>query len=129
VLLEAMVALVIVSVAGTAAVTLVGQSADVVRRAREADAEVREASAFLHAVTLWTREDLDRRLGVRPQGAWRLEVQRPSPTLYEVVLLDSAGGGELLRTALFRPEPVDTEDPAQSPGGALPDPGIPQALP
>ena len=98
-------ALVILSVAGTPAVTLVSQSADAVRRARIADAEMREASAFFHAVALWPREDLDRRLGERPQGRWKLIVQRPAPTLYEVVLTDSTVTRELLRTTLFRPEP------------------------
>lgn len=105
VLLEAIIALVILTVAGTAAVTLVSQSADAVRRAREADAEAREANAFFHAASLWTREDLDRRLGDRPQGDWRLLVQRPAPTLYEVVLVDSAATHEILRTSLYRPEP------------------------
>jgi len=114
VLLEAIVALAVLSVAGTAAVTLVSQSADAVRRAREADVEAREASAFLHAVSLWTREDLDRRLGDRPQGDWRLQVQRPSPTLYEVVLVDSARTRVILRTALFRPEPLRQELPVTS---------------
>ena len=118
-------ALVILSVAGTAAVTLVGQSADAVRRAREADAEVRAASTFLHAVSLWTRDDLDRRLGDRPQGGWRLRVQRPAPTLYEVVLADSAGG-ELLRTSLFRPEPAES---AESAGSAQPQADGMQAIP
>lgn len=111
VLLEAIIALAVLSVAGTAAVTLVSQSADAVRRAREADVEAREASAFLHAVSLWTREDLDRRLGDRPQGDWRLHVQRPTPTLYEVVLVDSARTRVILRTALFRPEPPRQELP------------------
>ena len=105
VLLEAVVALVILSVAGTAAVTLVAGSADAVRRARIADEEAREAGAFLHAVALWSRDDLDRRLGARAQGEhWRLVIQRPSPTLYEVVLTDADGTREVLRTTLFRPD-------------------------
>jgi type II secretory pathway pseudopilin PulG len=126
VLLEAIVALVILAVAGTAAVTLVGQSTDAVRRARIADAEMRKASAFFHAVALWTRDDLDRRLGQRPQGPWKLLVQRPTPTLYEVVLTDSAVTREILRTTLFRPEPPRPElpdlpplpSPAANAGGA-----------
>jgi type II secretory pathway pseudopilin PulG len=105
ILLEAMVALMILVVAGTAAVTMVSGSADAVRRAREADREARRADAFFHAVSLWTREDLDRRMGDRPQSPWRLNVQRPAPTLYEVVLTDSARTRVLLRTSLFRPEP------------------------
>lgn len=106
VLLEAMVAMVILMVAGTAAVTMVAESAAAVARAREADERMRRADAFLHAASLWTRDDLDRRLGSRPQGPWTMNVQRPSPTLYEVVLWDSAGGPVLLRTSLFRPEPA-----------------------
>ncbi|HEU0012458.1 MAG TPA: hypothetical protein VFQ45_02180 [Longimicrobium sp.] len=103
-LLEAMVAIAILATAGTAAVTLASEGAESVRRAREADREMREANAFLHAVSLWTRDDLDRRLGSRAQGPWRLEVQRPARTLYEVTLTDSAGRRTLLRTALFRPD-------------------------
>ena len=133
-LLEAIVALVILSVAGTAAVTLVSQSADAVRRARVADVEMREANAFFHAVALWTREDLDLRLGERAQGRWKLLVQRPAPTLYEVVLTDSAVTREVLRTTLYRPEPREPELPGlpglpgePSPGAADPaavtDPG------
>lgn len=110
VLLEAMVALLILVVAGTAAVTLVAQSADAVRRAREADQEMRRADAFLHAASLWSRDDLDLRLGNRPQGPWRLVVQRPAPTLYELVLVDSTGTHELLRTALHRPLPAAAEE-------------------
>jgi type II secretory pathway pseudopilin PulG len=103
-LLEAIVALTILGIAGTSAVVMASESARTVRRAREADAEVREASAFLDAVSLWSREDLDRHLGSRAEGPWRLRVDRPTQTLYTVALTDSAGGPELLRTALFRPD-------------------------
>jgi type II secretory pathway pseudopilin PulG len=120
VLLEAIVALVILAVAGTTAVTLVSQSADAVRRARLAEVEAREAGAFFHAVALWTRDDLDRRLGERPQGRWKLIVQRPAPTLYEVVLTDSALRYEVLRTTLFRPEPPEPELEMTTTGAAEP---------
>jgi type II secretory pathway pseudopilin PulG len=103
VLLEVVIAMVVLAVAGTSAVVMVAQSADAVRRARAADVQVREASAFLHAVALWPREDLDRRLGDREQGDWRLRILRPAPTLYEVTLTDGTGGRVILRTALHRP--------------------------
>lgn len=127
VLLEAIIALVILTVSGVAAVTLVSQSADAVVRARIADAEAREASGFLYAVSLWTREDLDRRLGDRAQGEWRLIIQRPSPSLYEVVLTDSAATHEILRTVLFRPEPPRPEAPIPGTPGGMPVPGFPAA--
>jgi type II secretory pathway pseudopilin PulG len=103
-LLDAIVAITILGIAGTAAVVMASESARTVGRARQADAEMRDASAFMDAVSLWTRTDLDRHLGDRAQGPWRLRVDRPSPTLYTVVLRDSAGGPDLLRTDLFRPD-------------------------
>lgn len=106
-LLEAIVAVAILAFAGVAAVTAVAESMAAVRRAREADAELRDANAFLEAIALWPREDLDRRLGNRPQGPWRLVIERPLPTLYTVVLTDSASGRILLRTSLYRPESTD----------------------
>jgi type II secretory pathway pseudopilin PulG len=106
VLLEAIVAMAILAVAGTAAVTAVAQAADAVRRAEQADTEARRASAFFHAAALWTRADLDRRLGDRPQGPWRLEVQRPAQEVYDLTLRDSTGARVLLRTSLFRPDSV-----------------------
>lgn len=111
-LLEVVAAVLILSIAGVTAVVMVTEAARSVERARAADAEMRAASAFLDAVALWTPEDLDRRLGVRRQGPWRLYLERPLPALYTVVLADTAGGRVLLRTSLFRPEEdrVDDDD-------------------
>lgn len=105
VLLEVIVALTILVIAGTAAVVSASQSARAVEHARAAEAEIRDASAFFDAVALWPRADLDRRLGERPQGPWRMTVQRPSPTLYIVILSDTSTGAEVLRTSLYRPQP------------------------
>ncbi len=104
-LLEVVAALAILSIAGVTAVIAVAESVTAVRSAREADVEMRSATAFMEAVALWTRDDLDRRLGDRPQGPWRMTVGRPLPTLYTVALADSATGRILLRTSLFRPLP------------------------
>lgn len=107
VLLEAIVALTILTVAGLASVAMVRQAVDSVRLAQQTEAEIRQASAFMEAVALWPRADLDRHLGNRPEGNWRLAIDRPVPTLYLVVLTDSSGRRELVRTALFRAEPVN----------------------
>ncbi len=107
VLLETMIALTLLTVAGLATVAIVRQGVDSARRAEIADAEIRRASAFLDAVALWPRADLDRHLGDRPEGAWRLTIDRPVPTLYLVALSDGGSGRELLRTALYRPVPPD----------------------
>jgi type II secretory pathway pseudopilin PulG len=105
VLLEAIVALTILTIAALASVAMVRQGIETVRRAQEAEHDVRTASAFMEAVMLWPRVDLDRHLGNRAEGPWRLEVDRPVPTLYLVVLTDSLSRRELVRTAIYRPEP------------------------
>jgi type II secretory pathway pseudopilin PulG len=103
VLLEALVAMTILGTAGVAAIGVAKESGDALRRARERESELRSASAFLDAVVLWTRADLDRHLGEREQGHWRLRIERPTTRLYVVTLSDSLGEHELFRTALFRP--------------------------
>ena len=104
VLLEAIVALTILAIAGAAIVALATDSARAVERALAADGAVRRASAFLDAVALWPREDLDRHIGDREEGPWRLIVDRSTPTLYSVTLADSAHRRVLLHTVLHRAE-------------------------
>jgi hypothetical protein len=107
VLLEAIVALTILTVAALATVAIVRQGIDSVRRAEDAEVEIRRASAFMNAIALWPRVDLDRHLGDRPEGPWRLVIDRPAPTLYLLALTDSLSRRELVRTALYRPERPD----------------------
>jgi hypothetical protein len=104
-LLEAIVALTILTVTALATVGMVRQGIDTARRAEVAGAEIRRASAFMDAIALWPRADLDRHLGNRAEGPWLLTIDRPTPTLYLVALADSLSRRELLRTALYRPEP------------------------
>lgn len=105
VLLEAIIAMAILGIAGAAAAELVVQSSAAIASAERADREMRQASAFLADVALWPREDLDRHLGSRAEGAWRLRIDRPWPTLYTATLTDSTSGALLVSTALYRPEP------------------------
>lgn len=102
-LLEVIVGLTVLVLIGFTASVMVVEATEAVHRAARADAEMRAASAFLDAVALWPREDLDRRLGDRRQGPWRLRLDRPTPTLYTAVLSDSTGRSEILRTSLYRP--------------------------
>lgn len=105
-LLEVVVALALLAVAGVALLELAVQSNDAVLRSRDAGAELRLANGFLESVSLWPRSDLDRHLGVRDERAFLMQVERPSPTLYRVVLYDRQRGiaapRELLATTLFR---------------------------
>ena len=105
-LLEALVALSILATAGVAVVGFAGEAIRSVGRTRAAERDVRRASALLDAVALWPREDLDRHLGSRAEGPWRMLIERPTPSMYTVILRDSSSGHEVLHTALFRPESV-----------------------
>lgn len=103
-LLEVIVALTILTTAAASVVAFANNAARTVRHARETEAELRRASALLDAVALWPREDLDRHLGDRAEGPWRLHITRTTMTLYLVVITDSASAHELLRTAVYKPE-------------------------
>lgn len=101
-LLEVIVAVTILALAGTAVIALVRENAATADLAAHREEELLRASAFLDAVALWPAEDLVRRMGNRAQGPWRLEIQRPEADLYAIRLTDSLGV-ELLTTALYRP--------------------------
>ena len=103
VLLEVLVAMAILAVAGAAALALASESARAVERARAADRATRDASTLLDAVALWPREDLDRHLGTREQGPWRMTVARESARIYVVTIVDSTGG-DVVRTSIYRDE-------------------------
>jgi type II secretory pathway pseudopilin PulG len=108
-LLEALIALAVLVTAGTAIAALAVESGHAVEQARAADSDLRRADAFFNVVTLWPREDLNRHLGTREEGSWRLRIDRPTSTLYTLTLTDSLGKRILLRTAVYRPEaPRDT---------------------
>lgn len=107
VLLEVVIAVSILAIAGLAVVSFVSEASAGVRRARSQDQSVREAAAYLDVVTLWPRADLDRHLGARRQGSWLMTVHRTSPRLYDIAIADSTGDHELIHTTVFRREDPD----------------------
>ena len=106
-LLEVLVALALLGAAAASLTALALEAGRVTEAARRADRQSRKASAFLDVVSLWPREDLDRRLGSRRQGEWVLTVQRAGPALYRISLRDSTSRRELMETALYRPDTTD----------------------
>ncbi len=103
-LLEAIVALTLIGLIGLAALELVRHAAVSATTLEREEREMLAAANLFNGATTWSTRELDRRLGAHEQGRWTLEIQRTSPTLYELSLRDSTGMRELLRTALFRPE-------------------------
>lgn len=109
-LLEALVALAVLGTIGSSAGWLASEAVRSVARTYAEESAVRGASRFLQAVSLWTRDDLDRHLGTSQQGAWNLRVDRPSRTLYVVSLTERTSDHYLVGTALYRLDP-DREAP------------------
>lgn len=103
-LLEAIVALAILAASAPAVAWLASESLRSVAEVRLREEEIRAASRFLTAVSLWPREDLDRHLGRSDQGSWVMTVERPKRTLYVVTLSDALSAGVLVATAFSRPE-------------------------
>lgn len=106
ILLECVIALAIVGIAGAALLSLASQSLRGAARAAVADNQSRDASAFLDVVWLWSRAELEQRLGDRRQGPYMLTIQRPDPAQFHVTLSDSARRRILLSTILYRPDHV-----------------------
>jgi type II secretory pathway component PulJ len=104
VLLEALVAMTLLVTVAAVAIAVTAESARAVARTRQREQETRDANAFLSAVALWPRADLDRHLGSRKQGIWSMHVDRVTATLYAVTLNTGNPRRLLLVTALYRPE-------------------------
>lgn len=106
-LLEVLIAMTILSVAAVSLITVLAQATRSLDSARRVETEARDASRLMETTALWTRDDLDRHLGSRVQGPWRMHVTRPLASLYVVSISDSTERRELLRTSLFRPANAD----------------------
>jgi type II secretory pathway component PulJ len=103
-LLEVLVAIVILAVAGLAAMQAVADALSSEARLGLRERELADADRLLSAYSVLGRRDLDLRLGTRVVGDWSVEVQRPRPALYRVSLARAdASDVEVLVTVLFRP--------------------------
>ncbi len=105
-LLEVLVALALLAGSGVALAGLVsaGLRSEGDARARERTLATEER--VLAALTLLSREDLDRRLGRHRLGEFVVDVERPEGTLYRIALADTlAPDVEALVTVVYRPEP------------------------
>jgi type II secretory pathway pseudopilin PulG len=103
-LLEVIVGLTLFAIAGVALLVMLTQATDSVRTFDERDAEARAVSAQLDRVALWTRDQLEGRIGSTRLGDWVLHVAALTPTLYRVALADTASGALVLETSLYRPD-------------------------
>jgi type II secretory pathway pseudopilin PulG len=106
-LLEVLVGLTLLAVAGAALLSLLAQTIDAVSRQHRYDAQVRTASARLDAIAVWTRAQLEARVGTTPLGPWTLRIAMAPGGLYHVSLSADDTPGVFLETSLYRPEPSE----------------------
>ena len=106
-LLEVLAALMILGVASLSLIDLVSAGTRAVVTARSRERELADEERLLVAYTLLARPDLDRRIGAREVGPYRVTVQRPEATLYRIGLSRTeAVDVEDLATVVYRGEPT-----------------------
>ena len=103
-LLEALVALTLVTTVGVSVVVLGQTALGAERRAAEEEARYADADRLLTAVSLLRRGELDQRLGTHDVGTFAVTIERPEPTLYRLSLARQAAPDRtLLATVIYRP--------------------------
>jgi len=102
-LLEVLLALAILTMAGAGMVGALAAAMRSENKLRHEEASMLSADRVLAATTLLSRADLDRRLGAHPVGEFVVEVQRPRSALYRISVAD-AGMPEVERlvTVVYR---------------------------
>jgi hypothetical protein len=106
VLLEALVAIAITGAGVAAIAPLLQQSFVASAFTARAQKDLVQADQLLSAITLWSRTELDLRLGDRRQAQFIARIVRRTSVLYDVAVLDSSRSRVWLSTTLFRPAPA-----------------------
>lgn len=107
-LLEALVGLTLLAVAGLAGASLAIETTRAATRAAELDRETSHVARFLAAASTWSARELELHVGERIEGAWRVSVLRLAPALYRIsVRRNDATGAEVLTTVVFQREVND----------------------
>ena len=104
-LIEAIVALMILSVAGLGVVGALQESIRSEAGLRDREETMQAASRVMSAMVLLTRTDLERRLGTHPIGEFAVAVERPQPTLFRIAIAEGrVPEVEALVTVVYRPQ-------------------------
>lgn len=105
VLLEAMVALVIVTLSATAAIHVIQVSLADLRGGIARENRVRQASRVLARYGLLRQQELDQRVGTQQVGEFAVTVRRPEARAWRIGIADTASPRhELLVTIVTRRE-------------------------
>ncbi len=102
-LLEALVALTIVTTVGVSVVTLAQTAIRSEQSSAEEERATADAERILTAISLLRRAELDQRLGGHEVGEFTVTIERPQPALFRVSLARTAAPSrELLVIVLYR---------------------------
>ena len=102
-LVEVLVALSVLSIAGLAFAELAQAALAGAARAREAEERLLDQDRLLAAYALLDRRDLERRQGTRPVGPYILTIERLDLDLFRVGV-GFTGEAPELETVLYRPD-------------------------
>jgi hypothetical protein len=98
------VALTVLIAGGLSVVTLLSAALQHERELAGRESVLRDADRVLATLSLYSRTDLDRRVGRHPAGRFWAEIRRPEPALYRLALFESdTGRTEILVTVVHRP--------------------------
>lgn len=103
VMLEVMLGVAILGMAGVALVTLLTQTVHTVRRGRSVERQTASAARLLDRATLWSDTELASSLGRQRIGDLNLEVGTIQSHLYTLIVLDTLTDAPVLHTAVYRP--------------------------
>lgn len=104
-LIEVLIALILLAVAGTGLVTLLGQTAHTMQSTRETERTTRRASGELDRLALLDRAGLAASVGRHARRGWTLDITERTADLFDVRIAESDTSAPLLRTTLYRPRP------------------------
>lgn len=102
VLLECLAAILLLGAAIVSVLPFSARLLQTPHRAALADKTLERADQLLSAISLWSRHDLDLRLGVREQGPFVVRIQRVDNELYHVSIATGRSHAPLLSTKLLR---------------------------
>ena len=102
-LLEVLLGIAILGIAGVGLIMLLTQTVETVRHGRDTERRVMSASHLFNRATLYNTPELDARIGRQRIGEWNLEIVMAQMQLYSLAVLDTTTGVVVLHTTVYRP--------------------------
>jgi hypothetical protein len=102
-LLEVLLGFALLAIAGTAWITLAGQTAQTLRNVRASERATFAAASTMEWVAIRTATELDGMIGERRVGDFDVTILRMLPGLYDVTIGDTLTGTVLLHSSVYAP--------------------------